>query len=88
VAIVSGREPAYEQFDHEVKKKRGKEVALEGAPYDPHGCGVPVGVANSVDAPLFRFETRRVKSLGSPKNSSTRTSCSWFVAGNALLKSR
>ena len=28
----------------------------------------PRGITNSVDAPLYRFETRRVKSLRIPKN--------------------
>ena len=42
VALVCGHEPADERFDHEVKKKGGQRVTLEGSPPDPHGWGASV----------------------------------------------
>ena len=60
---------------------------MEGSPPDLHGWDVSAGVTNFVDAPLYRLDTMRVKSLESPKNSSIRTSCLWSVEENAPLKS-
>ena len=54
----------------------------------PTGGVCPCGVINSVVAPLYKLETRQVKSVGRPRNSRTRTNCLWSVEGKAPLKSR
>jgi hypothetical protein len=54
----------------------------------PKGAVWPCGVMNYVVAPMYKLETRRVKSAGSPRNSRTRTSCLWSGEGNAPLNSR
>jgi len=45
-------------------------------------------ITNSVVASLYRLDTRRVKSFGSPKNSKFRTSYLLSMEGNIPLKSK
>ena len=70
--------------------RRGDKGCLGGFPVEspPVRCDRMGYVINYLVAPLYRLETKRVKSEGIPRNSSTRTNCLWSVEGNAPVKSR